>query len=269
MKKRILPILCAALCFGLVVAALWSFFGKSNREPVVIAIIDTGISTEAIPGETILEGKNYFDPSLTTQDTYGHGTAVASVILEYFPQAQLVPLVSNVYDEGKIRQVSNDVFAQMIRDAVDVYGCDIINISAGLVLDKPAVREAVGYAEEKGVLVVASAGNDYATNGEFAYFPARYDTVVAVGSVTKDYTAISAFSQRGDWVDIYACGEEIEIKTISGSTRESEGTSYSTAFVTARAARILQKNRNLTPAKLRESLFQSAKELPDGSKYIR
>ena len=124
------------------VAVLFGQPGESDREPVVIAIIDTGISTNAIPSENILEGKNYLDPSLSTEDTYGHGTAVASVILKHLPEAQFVPLVSNAYDNGKIKQVDNDTFAQMIRDAVE-------------------------YAEQKNVLVVASAGNDYATDGKF------------------------------------------------------------------------------------------------------
>ena len=44
MKKRLLPILCAILCFCLMVAVLFGQPGKSDREPVVIAIIDTGIS---------------------------------------------------------------------------------------------------------------------------------------------------------------------------------------------------------------------------------
>lgn len=268
MKKRLLPILCAALCLCLVVAALWGLFGKSNRGPVVIAIIDTGISTNAIPSENILEGKNYLDPSLSTEDTYGHGTAVASVILKHLPQAQFVPLVSNAYDNGKIKQVDNDTFAQVIRDAVDVYHCQIINLSIGLILDKPSIREAVEYAEQKNVLVVASAGNDYATDGKFKYYPAGYDTVLAVGSVNKKENAISEFSQRGEWVNIYACGEEIEIKTLSGNTRQDNGTSYSAACVTASVGQLLQKNPKLTPAKLQEKLLENAKELSDGTKYI-
>ena len=116
--------------------------------------------------------------------------------------------------------------------------------------------------------MVASAGNDYARDGEFTYYPAAYDTVLSVGSVNKKETAISDFSQRGRWVDLYACGEEVEIKTLSGDKRESEGTSYSAALVTARAARLLQKNPNLTAAQLREKLLGSARSLPDGSKYI-
>ena len=267
MKKRLFRILCILLCLcfiGGIIAAVEYI----TRDPVIIGIIDTGISRDAIGGEHILAGKNYLDPSLSTEDTYGHGTAVASVILKELPQAQFVPLVSNAYESGRIEQVDSGVFAQIIRDAVDVYHCQIINVSMGMILDKTSVREAVAYAEEKGVLVVASAGNDYATDGEFTYYPAAYETVLAVGSVDNRKKEISDFSQRGDWVDIYARGEEITVKTLSGDKRESEGTSYSAALVTARAARLLQQNKNLTPALLREKLLGSARSLPDGRKYL-
>jgi len=263
MKKRLLIILCILLCLA-TLGGIIAMVEYITRDPIIIAIIDTGISRDAIDSDHILEGKNYIDPSLSTEDTYGHGTAVASVILKQLPQAQFVPLVSNAYNKGKIEQVDNDVFAQMIRDAVDVYQCQIINLSMGLILDKTSVREAVAYAEEKGVLIVASAGNDYATDGEFIYYPAAYDTVLSVGAVNKKGKQISEFSQRGDWVDIYARGEEVKIKTLSGDKRKSEGTSYSAAFVTARAARFLQKNKNLTPAQLREKLLNKAKQLDSG-----
>ena len=264
MKKRLFRILCIVLCLCLISGIIYAVEYITRDPIIIIGIIDTGISTNAIDSDHILEGKNYLDPSLSTEDTYGHGTAVASVILREFPQAQFVPLVSNAYNKGKIEQVAGDVFAQMIRDAVDVYHCQIINLSVGLILDKPSIREAVAYAEEKGVLVVASAGNDYATDGEFTYYPAAYETVLSVGSVNKKKNEISDFSQRGEWVDIYARGEEITIKTLSGDKRESEGTSYSAAIVTARAARLLQKNKNLTPAQLREKLLKKAKQLDSG-----
>ena len=256
--------LCLAVIGGIIATVEYI-----TRDPVIIGIIDTGISRDAIDSDHILAGKNYLDPSLDAEDTYGHGTAVASVILKELPQAQFVPLVSNAYNKGRIEQVDNDVFAQMIRDAVDVYGCQIINISVGLILDKPSIREAVAYAEEKGVLVVASAGNDYAEGGEFVYYPAAYETVLSVGSVNKKKKEISDFSQRGDWVNIYARGEEITIRTLSGDKRESEGTSYSAALVTARAGRLLQKNPNLTPTELREKLLNKAKQLESGIKVLK
>lgn len=267
MKKRLFLLLCILLCLAVIGGMIYAV-EYVTRDPVIIGIIDTGISTNAIDSDHILEGKNYLDPSFSTEDTYGHGTAVASVILDLFPQAQFVPLVSNAYESGKIKQVDNDVFARMIRDAVDIYHCQIINLSLGLILDKQSVREAVAYAEEKGVLVVASVGNDYAEDGEFVYYPAAYETVLAVGSVNKAGTEISAFSQRGDWVDLYACGEEVTISTLSGGTRVSKGTSYSAAIVTARAARLLQKNKNLTPARLREKLLLEAEQLDSGIKVL-
>ena len=89
--------------------------------------------------------------------------------------------------------------------------------------------------------------------------------VLAVGSVNKEETEISAFSQRGAWVDIYTCGEDVEIKTLSGNTRTSDGTSYSAAKVTAYAAIILQEAEGtFTAAELREELENYTKTLPDG-----
>lgn len=262
MKRNIFCVLC--LIFALLFGGCATDQESPEPSPVIIGIIDTGISTRAISADHILEGKNYLNPEDSTEDTYGHGTAVASVILKHFPEGQLVPLISNVYDKGKINQVDNDVLAQMIKDAVDVYHCQIINLSLGLILDKPEVRAAVEYAEEKGILLVASVGNDYDTDGEFRYFPAAYETVLAVGSVNQEGSAISEFSQRGDWVNVYAPGEEIEIATLSGASRESQGTSFSAAYVTARTAQLLQENPRLSSAKLREKILENAVELEPG-----
>lgn len=177
-------------------------------------------------------------------DTYGHGTAVASIILENVPDAELVALVSSVYDHGKLTQVDADTFAMIIMDAVDVYECDVINVSAGFAADVETVRQAVDYAKEKGVVIVAAAGNDYQDNPDAKYYPAAYESVIAVGSMNENKTSISDFSQRGEWVDIYECGENITVKTLSGNERIVSGTSYSAAIVTARVCKILEENSN-------------------------
>ncbi len=244
----------------LILLLLLSGCGNSGGRPVRVAIIDTGLSTRAIPAEHIAQGANYLLPEGTTEDTYGHGTAVASVILAHSDNVILVPLVSNVYDRGKVSFVDNATFAQMIRDAVDVYQCDIINISSGLVLDKQAIREAIAYAEEKGVLVVASAGNDYAENPGQIYYPAAYETVLAVGALNKGGKELAEFTQRGPWVDLFAPGEEIAIRTLSGGKDSAKGSSYAAAQVTAAAVGYLQENDHLTPAQLRARLLEKASD---------
>ena len=82
-------------------------------------------------------------------------------------------------------------------------------------------------------------------------------------------TKISDFSQRGDWVDIYTCGEEVEIKTLSGNTRTSDGTSYSAAKVTAYAANLIKENdKKISVTELRQMIENNAETLGDGTKYI-
>ena len=250
----------------------------SRDEPIRIAVIDTGFSLRAIPQENIAAGKNYLNVQETTgdasdgaedtldsveaaidktEDTYGHGTAVASVILQYAPEVQLVPLVSSAYEDGHIRQVDADTLAQILRDAVDIYGCQVINISAGLKEDNETLKAAVEYVQKRGALLVASAGNDYVENGTVNYYPAAYDSVLAVGALNADETEIADFSQRGNWVDIYAPGQNISVKTLSGASKTGDGTSYAAARVSGEAAVLWKNHPDMTEQQIRETLTQT------------
>ena len=264
----------------------------SEAEPVCIAVIDTGFSSRAIPQENIVAGKNYLNDQETTrdtsdgaedtlgsggntsgkakdtsdsvgkaidktEDTYGHGTAVASFILQYAPEVQLVPLVSSVYEDGRIRQVDADTLAQILRDAVDIYGCQVINISAGLKEDNGTLKAAVEYVQKCGALIVASAGNDYVENGSVKYYPAAYDSVLAVGALNADETEIADFSQRGNWVDIYVPGQNISVKTLSGAVKTGDGTSYAAARVSGEAAVLWKSHPDMTEQQIRETLTQT------------
>lgn len=244
--KLYIILIITLLITGFVTACTERQAGKTATadKKIRVAVVDTGFSDKSIPDGSIAGGKNYIVESMGTDDTYGHGTAVASIILENVPDAELVALVSSVYDHGKLTQVYADTFARIIMDAVDVYECDVINVSAGFAADVETVRQAVDYAKEKGVVVVAAAGNDYQDNPDAKYYPAAYESVIAVGSMNENKTSISDFSQRGEWVDIYECGENITVKTLSGNERIVSGTSYSAAIVTAKVCKILEENSN-------------------------
>lgn len=244
--KLYIILIITLLITGFVTACTERQAGKAATadKDIRVAVVDTGFSDKSIPDGSIAGGKNYIVESMGTDDTYGHGTAVASIILENVPDAELVALVSSIYDHGKLTQVDADTFAKIIMDAVDVYECDVINVSAGFAADVETVRQAVDYAKEKGVVIVAAAGNDYQDNPDAKYYPAAYESVIAVGSMNENKTSISDFSQRGEWVDIYECGENITVKTLSGNERIVSGTSYSAAIVTARVCKILEENSN-------------------------
>lgn len=267
MKKQLRKIRGAVLYLLLVVGVI-AVVELFVPQSVIVGVIDTGISHHAVPYDHILVGGNYVNPTKSTDDTDGHGTAMASLIYAAAPDVQMVPLVSNAYADGSFAQVDSATLAQMIVDAVDQYDCQIIHLGTGLGEDDALVRDAVAYAEAQDVLVVAPAGNDYAAEGASVYYPAGYDSVLAVGSADKTGTEISGFSQRGDWVDLYACGEAVGVLDIDGQPSERDDTACSSAYVTGYAARLLGKEKRLSAQELRQRILADARSMAGGSKFL-
>ncbi|MDR2671315.1 MAG: S8 family serine peptidase, partial [Oscillospiraceae bacterium] len=144
--------------------------GDAPLYPVRVALIDTGVTPAAVPGLPLAPGRNYVFPDGDTEDRIGHGTRLAGIIAGaaraesrvdgVAPGAVIVPLVYQSAHSGGVRQnAGTPALAQAIRDAVDVYGCRVINISAGQRRPDDALRDAVAHAEARGAIVVAAAGN--------------------------------------------------------------------------------------------------------------
>lgn len=234
-----------------------------QRDEIIIALLDTGVSTTAIQSEYLLKGWNYVADTDDTEDRINHGTAVASVILgcesagveAAAPDARVVPLVITDKVDGYTKSVAPDVLAQSIRDSVDKYGASIINVSLGTKKDEPALREAVAYVQEQGALVIAAAGNE-GENSDL-YYPAAYDGVLTVGSHDK-HLKVSDFTQQNGTADILAPGEDIWLASRKGKTYGARGTSYAAAYVSAAAARLWQNDMNLTAQKVADTILESA-----------
>jgi minor extracellular protease Epr len=265
MKKRLLCGLLAFLLFAPSAAAA-DLPAQGN---IRIAIIDTGISSIAIGSGQLVQGYNYLQESNNTEDHIGHGTAVAALltgassahVVGISPRAKLVPLVFQTRDKnGKVKRGNQDVFARAIRDAIDIYGCRVINISVGTSLGSKLLREAVDYAEEKDVVVISSVGNSNKEKPELLYYPAAYPTVIGVGSVNK-WGQVSDFSQRNESVMLVAAGEKIWTVSPDGKPLLTKGTSFATAFVSGAAALLLSAHPELTAAEVRYILCGSATDI--------
>lgn len=258
MKKPLCILLAVLLTLTGCAAAKAPLY--ADQEKIVIALLDTGVSETAIAPAGLLEGRNYVTETTDTDDRHNHGTAVTSLILGSASAgidgaAEAVCLVLPlVVSDGKTA-VSPEILAQAIRDSVDVYGADLINVSLGIRKDSEALRNAVEYAESRGVAVIAAVGND--GSSDTAYYPAAYDTVLAVGSHDRDGN-VSRFSQQNGTAQILAQGEDLHMASRDGRVFVDRGTSYAAAFVTAAAARLLAKAPTLTPAQLRQLLLRTA-----------
>lgn len=224
-----------------------------GQTPVRIAILDSGISTAAIDPESLEGGLNRIKPLSDTEDTIGHGTAVASIIVGseaagvegICPQAVLIPLVYCAADYlGRTENTDAAMVGEMIREAVDTFHCDIINISSASTTDDSSLREAVEYALEQGVIVITCAGNANLTAPDAIYYPGAYDGVICVGSVNAE-RQVSDFSQRGEDIDFVAPGEELPAAAMEGERTSVTGTSYAAAYVTGIVAGILTEQPGL------------------------
>ncbi len=255
--KRVFSIL---ICLLLLTSPVFTAGAVEVPQPIRVALIDSGISPIAISTSHIGEGKNYALPDRDTADVLGHGTALAGLILDTAPDAVLVPLVlSTKTAGGKAVQCNVKTIAEIIRDAVEVYDCQVINISAGISQDVPALQQAIAYAEEQGVVVVAAVGNTNRTTPELSYYPASYDTVIGVGALRKD-GKVASFSQRHG-VSLVAPGDGLKVVGLQGQTTTASGTSFAAARVTGAVAALLAESPELTPAQVREHLFDRAMDL--------
>lgn len=239
MKKRILPLLLA-LSLLLSIPA----HAAQPEEAPRIAVIDTGVSTAAVDPARVAEGKNYILPGQSTQDVVGHGTAVASIILGnelagvsgLCPTATVVPMVYYTQQGSSIVKGDMAMLAKCIMDAVDVYHCDIINISSGALNPTAALKDAVAYADAKGVLVVSCAGND---GDSTVYYPGAIDSVLCVGALDGSRSAAAAFSNRHQAVDLLAPGTKLAALSIKGKGMSKSGTSFATAYASGAAAALM------------------------------
>lgn len=222
-----------------------------SGDGVRIAVIDSGVDVNNInlTGASIDVGYDYLDqiPEGRT-DTVGHGTYVSQIIagsgelgvVGFARKAELVPLRCFSATKGSV----SDIIAA-IYDAVNVYHCDIINMSWGMKEDSAFLLEALEYAFNSGVILVAAAGNvDRNTPQGTIFYPAAYPEVIGVGSVDSSQT-ISETSQHTDAVFVSAPGAGISLTSLSGKLTVQSGTSFATPYITAELALLKQLNSSI------------------------
>ena len=143
----------------------------------------------------------------------------------------------------------------------------MVNLSLSAGTDDPALARAVAYAQRKGVLVVAGAGNSgCGVLFRPVQYPAAYPGVVGVGSVDADLRG-SSFSSCGSWVDVVAPGRGIW-STVPRDDRLScrdvycalSGTSMSSPYVAAAAA-LAMSRRGLSAQRVAARLEETARDL--------
>jgi subtilisin family serine protease len=270
---------------------------KGNGE-VIIAIIDSGVdythpdlagniwnNTDEIPNNGIdddnngfiddIRGWDFLGGSNDPRDYFGHGTHCAGIaaavtsndigIAGVCWNCKIMPVrvcnYTTIPDfavaEGVIYAANN--------------GADIISISLGWVMDISVLNDAINYAYNKGVVVVAAAGNAGNYGFPFLTFPGRHNKVIGVG-------AINQFGERyyksswGPSLDVVAPGENIFSTLpayhvllndfgLNQSYDNISGTSMASPCVAGIAALILSHNSTLKNYQVSDILKSTATDL--------
>ncbi len=259
--------------------AAWDRTSGAN---VLVAIVDTGIAFNApdLAGANRLPGYDFHNNDADPTDDHGHGTHVAGTVAQSTNNnlgvagvaysARLLPVkVLGANGEG-----SYDNIIKGITYAVD-QGAQVINLSLTGRSGSQALRDAVAFAYNRGVIVVAAAGN---SSGPVEY-PAAYDEyVIGVGATRYDNT-LAPYSNFGPQVDLVAPGGAVGVdqngdgfgdgvlqNTINSSGsgfsyRFFEGTSMASPHVAGVVALLRSVKPGASPAEIEAAMAQTARNL--------
>ena len=249
--------------------------GGSGGANVDVAVLDTGVYKDHLDiVRRIVDCKDFTKgPRVknTCKDGNGHGTHVSGTILAdagadgkgiygVAPEANLMAY-KVCSDSGSCWA---DDIAAAIRYAAD-QGAEIISMSLGGDTQSSLIRDAIDYAVDKGVLVVAAAGNDGPENGSIDY-PGANVKVIAAGAINST-EEVPDWSSRGindgDYVieerevEFGAPGVAVESTWNDGCYNILSGTSMATPHVSGLAAKLWQGNASAT----RDYLHTIAKDI--------
>jgi subtilisin family serine protease len=164
-------------------------------------------------------------------EAFGHGTMVAGVIHLAAPKAQLMPLKAFAANgTGELSDILRAIYY-----AID-HGANVINMSFSLDSSSTELVNAIGLAQNKNVITVASTGN---TGLGTVAFPAALQKVIGVASVDGSGNR-SAFSSFGTGTWIAAPGEEVITTYPGGHYAAASGTSFSAPLISGGSALVKQ-----------------------------
>jgi subtilisin family serine protease len=219
---------------------------SKDQEPVIVQQSSAAILDQS--SAAILDGGPY--------SAFGHGTMTTGLVHLAAPKAKILPL--KAFSSNGTGYLSNIVAA--LYYAVQ-HDADVVNMSFDVSSPSAALSQAVAYANEKGIVLVAAAGNE---STSAPVYPAALDGKVIGIASTTDWDARSSFSNYGSTdVWIAAPGEYI-ISTFPGGTYGSaSGTSFSAPLVAGTAALLLQAKDSLHQSDAASAVSHAIQLTPD------
>ncbi len=147
------------------------------------------------------------------------------------------------------------------------HGADVINASWGGYGQSSAIRNAIAYAESRGVMFVAASGNQGNNNDGSGMYPASYtlNNIISVAASDRR-DQLANFSNYGaSSVDLAAPGVSIVSTVPGGDWSYMDGTSMASPMVAGVVALMVSADPNASLSDIRDALLSSTEPLAGGS----
>ena len=235
---------------------------------VTVAVIDTGVqvSHPDLAGN-ISSGYDFYNDTTQVTDHNGHGTHVAGIIGAVTNNGLGISGINwdvsimalKAADDSGAGYLSLSEIIEALRYAAD-NGADVVNMSFQIGGASSGedffMEEAIEYAYNKGVTMVAAAGNE--GQGWLAY-PARHSKVIAVSAIGPDLNRAS-WSNYGNNIDVAAPGDSIVSTWPMNTFASASGTSMAAPQVAGVAALLIAQGVR-GPENIRRILHDTAMDL--------
>ncbi|MFJ5558537.1 S8 family serine peptidase [Streptomyces sp. NPDC093250] len=242
---------------------------ESTGEGVKVAVIDTGVNpdTPSLRGQVLADEVPEALAHKATEDYTGHGTTMAELIAGtgtggglkgLAPGAKIVPYRIATKELKGAEAEKAPKAADIIRAVADS-DVKIMSMSFGNHNENEDELAAIKYAQSKGKLMIAAAGNDAEEKNLIGY-PAAYPYVVGVAATDESGKAAS-FSEHGNYIDLAAPGLNMPVwcdSNFRSYCDEGGGTSSATALTSASAALIWSAHPDWTANQVLNSLIDTA-----------
>ncbi len=289
--------------WGMMAINVLQAWTRTKGAGVIVAVSDTGVTTSHIdlssrmranPGETGIDvngkdrSKNKLDDDQNgyvddkygwdfvanapaTLDNHYHGTHVAGTIAAIENNGGVVGTAPDA-------KIMSSAFLDSAGSGTDVNGAKsiiyaadngakIINCSWGGEGTAPVIFDAIAYAQQKGVLVVAAAGNDGTNTDQSPHSPSaeNLDNIISVGATFSSNGGKASFSNYGILtVDIAAPGDQIRstgnyLKRFDQMYMFLSGTSMAAPHVSGVAALVWSARPDFTWRQVKDIILSSAK----------
>lgn len=233
-----------------------------------VAVLDSGMMPVEGLDAFVLGQLDALNPDQAVMDSSGHGTQMALIASGLIkptgmpsgsPEDGVPVLAIRAFDDNGY--ASNFGLMTAIDYAVQE-GARVVSMSWGTETDSDFLERAVADAQKKGLVVVASAGNE--PNGHPVY-PASYPGVISVSAMNADGT-IWENSNYGSAIDAAAPGRATFPVGHEGPPGPYAGTSIGAPYVAAELSKYMARHPTASPSQVQRDFKASLSEAGDNGK---